>query len=282
MRTSEETLARLRDCPHYGISELLEIMQTLRSENGCPWDREQTHASIRQDLLEETYEAVEAIDMNSVPMLREELGDVLLQVVFHCQIEAEQQHFTFADICDELCRKLVIRHPHVFGDVRVADSDEVLKNWDSIKQETKAQKTATETLEGVCKALPALMYAQKLGKRAGRAGMDWQNAEDAFGYIRKETDELEAAIRSGNRQDMEDELGDLLFSCVNTARHLQIDAETALNGASKKFLRRFAETERLLSAEGKTMQELPIETLDVYWAKAKENLNNNSDLTDRK
>ncbi|MBQ8923038.1 MAG: nucleoside triphosphate pyrophosphohydrolase [Oscillospiraceae bacterium] len=282
MRTSEETLARLRDCPHYGISELLEIMQVLRSENGCPWDREQTHASIRQDLLEETYEAVEAIDLNSVPMLREELGDVLLQVVFHCQIEAEQQHFTFADICDELCRKLVVRHPHVFGDVRVADSDEVLKNWDSIKQETKHQETATETLEGVCKALPALMYAQKLGKRAGRAGMDWRNAEDAFGYIRRETDELEAAIRSGDRQDMEDELGDLLFSCVNTARHLQIDAETALNDASKKFLRRFAETERLVSADGKSMQELPIETLDVYWAKAKENLNNKSDLTEQK
>ncbi len=270
MRTSEETLAALRDCPHYGISELLQIMQVLRSENGCPWDKEQTHASIRQDFLEECYEAVEAIDMNSVPMMREELGDVLLQVVFHCQIETEASHFTFDDICDELCRKLVIRHPHVFGEVKADTSDEVLKNWDAIKQETKQQETATDTLEGVCKALPALMYAQKLGKRAGRAGMDWRSAEDAFRYIRLETDELEQAMQQGDAAQIEDELGDLLFSCVNTARHLHIDAETALRGAAQKFLKRFAETERLVAADGHEMSELPIETLDTYWAKAKQ------------
>ena len=270
MRTSEETLAALRDCPHYGISELLQIMQVLRSENGCPWDKEQTHASIRQDFLEECYEAVEAIDMNSVPMMREELGDVLLQVVFHCQIETEQSHFTFDDICDELCRKLVIRHPHVFGEVKADTSDEVLKNWDAIKQETKQQQTAADTLEGVCKALPALMYAQKLGKRAGRAGMDWRSAEDAFRYIRLETDELEQAMQEGDAARIEDELGDLLFSCVNTARHLHIDAETALRGAAQKFLKRFAETEQLVAADGHQMSELPIETLDTYWAKAKQ------------
>lgn len=281
MRTSEETLARLRDCPHYGIAELREIMQVLRSENGCPWDKEQTHRSIRQDFLEETYEVIEAIDMDSVPMLREELGDVLLQVVFHCQIEAEQQHFTFDDICDELCRKLVVRHPHVFGDVSVRNSEDVLKNWDSIKQETKAQTTATETLEAVCKALPALMYAQKLGKRAGRAGMDWRNAEDAFQYIRMETDELEAAMQSGDPEAISDEMGDLLFSCVNTARHLHVDAETALNAASQKFLRRFAETEKLVAADGKQMSELSIETLDLYWTKAKQALaEHRADMTE--
>ena len=166
MRTSEETLAALRSRPHYSMDDLLLIMQVLRSENGCPWDKEQTHQSIRQDFLEECYEAVEAIEADSVPMMREELGDVLLQVVFHCQIETEQSHFTFDDICDELCRKLVVRHPHVFGNVNVSDSAEVLKNWDSIKQETKHQTTAADTLDSVCKALPALMYAQKLGKRA--------------------------------------------------------------------------------------------------------------------
>lgn len=272
MRTSEETLAALRSCPHYGIEELRQIVAVLRSENGCPWDKEQTHESIRQDLLEECYEAVEAIDCESVPMMREELGDVLLQVVFHCQIEAEQAHFTFDDICDELCRKLVVRHPHVFGDVTAETSDEVLKNWDSIKAATKQQETATETLEGVCKALPALMYAQKLGKRAGRAGMDWRSAEDAFQYVRKETDELEEAMQHGDAAQIEEELGDLLFSCVNTARHLHIDAETALRGAAEKFLRRFAETERRVAADGKTMQELPIEELDVYWDAAKESL----------
>jgi len=272
MRTSEEMLAALRNCPHYGINELLQIMQALRSENGCPWDKEQTHQSIRQDFLEECYEAVEAIDCNSVPMLREELGDVLLQVVFHCQIEAEQSHFTFDDICDELCRKLVVRHPHVFGDVSVSGSDEVLKNWDSIKQETKQQKTASETLQGVCQALPALMYAQKLGKRAGRAGMDWTSAEDAFQYIRRETDELAEAMQQGDAAQMEEEMGDLLFSCVNTARHLHIDAETALRDASQKFLARFTETERLLTADGKQMNTMPLEELDQYWAQAKETL----------
>ena len=269
MITSKETLDALRDCPHYGIAELLQIMQVLRSENGCPWDKEQTHMSIRQDLLEECYEAVEAIDMNSVPMLREELGDVLLQVVFHCQIENEQGNFSFDDICDELCRKLVVRHPHVFGEVSVADSDEVLKNWDSIKQQTKHQQTASETLDGVCRALPALMYAQKLGKRASRAGMDWSSAEGAFDYIRRETDELEAAMQQGAQEQIEEELGDLLFSCVNTARHLHVDAETALRGASMKFLKRFRQTEQLVTADGKVMSELPIEELDRYWDQAK-------------
>ncbi len=269
MITSKETLDALRDCPHYGIAELLQIMQVLRSENGCPWDREQSHMSIRQDLLEECYEAVEAIDMNSVPMLREELGDVLLQVVFHCQIENEQGNFSFDDICDEVCRKLVVRHPHVFGEVSVENSDEVLRNWDSIKQQTKHQETASETLEGVCRALPALMYAQKLGKRAARAGMDWSSAEGAFDYIRRETDELEAAMQQGSQQQIEEELGDLLFSCVNTARHLHVDAETALRSASMKFLRRFRQTEQLVTADGKDMSALPIEELDRYWDQAK-------------
>lgn len=274
MITAKETLDSLRDCPHYGINELLQIMQVLRSENGCPWDKEQTHASIRQDLLEECYEAVEAIDCDSVPMMREELGDVLLQVVFHCQIEAEQSHFTFEDICDELCRKLVVRHPHVFGQVQVSSSEDVLRNWDAIKQETKQQSTASETLDSVCKALPALMYAQKLGKRAGRAGMDWNSAKDAFAYIRRETDELEHAMAQGSQAEIEEELGDLLFSCVNTARHLHIDAETALRGAANKFLRRFKETERLVLADSHQMSDLPLEVLDTYWAQAKKNICN--------
>ncbi|MBQ3940214.1 MAG: MazG family protein, partial [Oscillospiraceae bacterium] len=181
-------------------------------------------------------------------------------------------HFTFDDICDELCRKLVVRHPHVFGSAQVQNSDDVLRNWDAIKQETKQQTTATETLEGVCKALPALMYAQKLGKRAGRAGMDWENAEDAFRYIRLETDELEAAMQKGSEEEIAEEMGDLLFSCVNTARHLHLDAETTLRAAADKFLRRFAETERLLTADGKVMPELPLSELDEYWAKAKQKL----------
>lgn len=265
-KISAEALVNL---PHYGIAELLQVMKILRSENGCPWDKEQTHQSIRADFLEECYEAVEAIDADSVPMMREELGDVLLQVVFHCEIEEELDHFRFDDICDELCRKLIVRHPHVFGDVTVSNSGEVLKNWDAIKKQTKSQETYTDTLNGVCKALPALMYAQKLGKRAGRAGMDWQTAEEAFGCIPAETQELKEAIAGGDKQQMTAELGDLLFSVVNVARKLGIDAETALRESSEKFVKRFARTEELVCADGNNMPDLSLETLDGYWDKAK-------------
>lgn len=261
----------VRDLPRYDINALLEVMWILRSDRGCPWDREQTHASIRADFLEECYEAIEAIDCEDPAMLREELGDVLLQVVFHSCIEEEQQRFTFDDICDELCRKLIVRHPHVFGDVTVSDSGEVLKNWDAIKKQTKSQQTFTDTLDGVCKALPALMYAQKLGKRAGRAGMDWDSAEAAFACVRAETEELAEAMKQEDAAQIEEELGDLLFSCVNTARHLGVDAETALRNAALKFKRRFAATEQLVLADGKEMTDCSLEVLDTYWAKAKQN-----------
>lgn len=273
MQTNEDSIqARIeavRSLSRYDMNALMEVMLILRSEKGCPWDREQTHASIRSDFLEECYEAVEAIDCDDPAMLREELGDVLLQVVFHACIEQEQERFTFDDICDELCRKLIVRHPHVFGDVTVSDSGEVLKNWDAIKRQTKSQETFTDTLEGVCKALPALMYAQKLGKRASRAGMDWDSAEAAFSCVRAETEELAQAMELGDTVQIEEELGDLLFSCVNTARHLGIDAETALRSAALKFKRRFAMTEQLVRADGKQMTDCTLEVLDTYWAEAK-------------
>lgn len=254
----------------YNIEDLIEIVGLLRSEGGCPWDKEQTHESIRSDFIEEVYEAIEAIDLKDTALLREELGDVLLQVVFHCQIEREQEHFVFEDICDELCKKLIVRHPHVFGDVKADDTQQVLKNWDNIKKETKGQKTYTDTLESVAKSLPALMRAQKVGKRAMRAGMDFGSGEDAFECIKSETAELEQAISSGNKQEIEDEFGDLLFSCVNTARHLGIDSEQALTDATEKFIRRFAETEKLIRLKGIDMQSLSIEELDEYWRQAKE------------
>ncbi len=257
---------------NYKIDDLLEIMRILRSPGGCPWDMEQTHSSIRKDFIEEVYEAVEAIDLDDTELLREELGDVLLQVAFHCQIETEQQHFTFDDICDELCKKLIVRHPHVFGKVTVSDTGEVLKNWDNIKKETKGQKTYADTLESVAKSLPSLMRAQKLGKRAMRAGMDFKCKEDAFECIKLETQELEQAMHSGDKQQIEEEFGDLLFSCVNTARHLDIDAEEALTKASEKFIKRFKETEKLVTLSGADMAALSIDELDVFWHQAKNNL----------
>jgi len=253
----------------YNIDDLLEIMKILRSPSGCPWDKEQTHESIKNDFIEEVYETIEAIDLEDTELLREELGDVLLQVVFHCQIENEKNNFVFSDICDELCKKLIVRHPHVFGEVTVSDTGEVLKNWDNIKKETKGQKTYTDTLESVAKSLPALMRAQKLGKRAMRAGMDFKNKEDAFECIKLETNELEEAMKSGDSQHIEEEFGDLLFSCVNTARHLGIDAEQAMTKASEKFIKRFAQTEKLVTLSGADMKALSIDELDVFWRQAK-------------
>jgi tetrapyrrole methylase family protein/MazG family protein len=254
---------------NYSIGDLLDIVRLLRSEGGCPWDKEQTHESIRSDFLEETCEVLEAIDLKDTALLREELGDVLLQVVFHTRIEEEQNNFNFDEVCDEVCKKLIIRHPHVFGEVIADTSDEVLKNWDSIKMETKGQETYTDTLKSVASTLPALMRAQKVGKRAMRAGMDFRCAEDAVACISAEKAELDKAIQNNDKANMEEELGDLLFSCVNAARHLGIDAEQALRASTDKFIKRFAVTEELVKNDSLDMKELRIEELDVYWGKAK-------------
>ncbi len=259
----------------YNIDDLIDIVRLLRSEGGCPWDREQTHKSIKSDFIEEVCEAIEAIDLEDADLLREELGDVLLQVVFHCRIEEEQNSFKFGDVCDEICKKLIVRHPHVFGDTIVASTDDVLKNWDSIKMTTKGQETYSDTLNSVAKSLPALMRAQKVGKRAMRAGMDFKSANDAMACISAEKAELDEAVISGDKQKIEEELGDLLFSCVNTARHLGIDAELALKSATEKFIKRFTKTEELVSLDSLDMKELTIEQLDVYWDKAKIFIKNN-------
>ena len=251
----------------YNIDDMLEIMRILRSENGCPWDREQDHHSIRKDFIEEVYEAIEAIDTEDTELLREELGDVLLQVVFHCRIEEEKDSFNFGDVVNEVCQKLVIRHPHVFGDVSVKDSSEVLKNWNNIKQETKGQETYTETLESVCSALPALMRAQKLGQRAKRAGMDFENVQSAIEALESEIAELKKAINENS--NIEEELGDVLFSAVNVSRLCGFDSEEALTRSSDKFVERFRKTEELTRFDGVDMKSLNIDELDAYWRKAK-------------
>ncbi len=251
----------------YNIDDMLKIMEILRSENGCPWDREQDHHSIRKDFIEEVYEAVEAIDLEDTALLREELGDVLLQVVFHSRIEEEKGSFCFDDVVDEVCQKLIIRHPHVFGDVKVKDTAEVLSNWNDIKQETKGQESYTDTLKSVCSTLPALMRAEKTGKRAKRAGLDFKNVEDALDALEGEIAELKAAISGeGNTNE---EMGDVLFSAVNVARLLDIDAEESLTASTDKFVERFERVENLTRCDGKDMSSLNIDELDVYWQKAK-------------
>lgn len=259
---------------NYSIDDLIEIVKLLRGEGGCPWDREQTHESIKADFIEETCEAIEAIDLKDTELLREELGDVLLQVVFHCRLEEEVGSFRFRDICDGICKKLIVRHPHVFGSVQADNTDQVLKNWDAIKMQTKGQESYTDTLTSVAKSLPALMRAQKVGKRAMRAGMDFRTAQDAIDCIANEKAELDAAVANGDKKNIEEELGDLLFSCVNAARHLGVDAELALKASTEKFINRFSVTEELTKAEGLNMKELPIEELDLYWDKAKSIINN--------
>ena len=252
------------------FGRLLDVLDELREK--CPWDRKQTNESLRPNTIEEVYELSDALEQEDIKDTCKELGDVLLQVVFHCQIEKEKNNFEFDDICDELCKKLIVRHPHVFGELTVSDSGEVLKNWDNIKKETKGQKTYTDTLESVAKSLPALMRAQKLGKRAMRAGMDFKCTEDALECIKLETAELEEAVKSGESEHIEEEFGDLLFSCVNTARHLGLDSEQALTKASEKFIKRFAETEKLVKLSGADMKALSIDELDVFWRQAKQNI----------
>lgn len=251
----------------YNINDMLNIMEILRSENGCPWDREQDHHSIRKDFIEEVYEAVEAIDLEDTALLREELGDVLLQVVFHSRIEEEKGSFSFDDVVDEVCQKLIIRHPHVFGDVKVKDTAEVLSNWNDIKQETKGQESYTDTLKSVCSTLPALMRAEKTGKRAGRAGLDFANVQDALNALESEIAELKAAI--SGEGNINEEMGDVLFSAVNVARLLDIDAEESLTASTDKFVERFECVENLTRCDGKDMSSLNIDELDVYWQKAK-------------
>lgn len=256
----------------YNIDDLRLLMKALRAPNGCSWDREQTHKSVRNNFIEEVYEVVEAIDMDSPAMLREELGDVLLQVIFHCEMESEQGNFDFDDVCDEISQKLVVRHPHVFGDVSVNSTSEVLENWDKIKQRTKGQDTFADTLNSVPKTFPSLMRAEKLGKRAGRAGMDFNNVQDALEYVKAETLELEQAIARNDRANIEEEVGDLLFSCVNVARLLGVCAEEALSKSLEKFIERFALTEKLIRLEGKNIQSLSIDEIDVFWDIAKKQL----------
>jgi len=255
----------------YNIDDLIEIVKLLRSPEGCPWDIKQTHYSIRIDFIEEVYEAVEAIDNSDAELLREELGDVLLQVVFHTQIEREKGRFNFADVCNDICKKMIIRHPHVFGELTVSNMGELLNNWESIKQQTKGQTTYTETLESVAVSLPALMRAQKVGKRAAKSGMDFSSADAAIENIHSELNELSAAADSESKEHLADEMGDILFSCVNAARKMGLNAEECLTAATEKFIRRFSAVEKITKLYGKKMNDYQSEELDKIWNEVKRN-----------
>lgn len=255
--------------PNYTVDDLIEIMRILRSDQGCPWDREQTHASIRMNFIEETYEACEAIDNGDLALLREELGDVLAQVVFHAQIEEELGHFDIDDVADGVCKKFIERHPHIFGDVSVKDSAEVLSNWDDIKRSQKGHTTHTQAMDSVARSLPALMRAEKLQAKARKAGFDWPSVAGAIDKVVEELDELKSAMGEQDAAHIEDEAGDLLFAVVNVARFLKVNPELALDRANEKFLRRFAKMEELATKDGKTMADQPLSVLDEYWEQVK-------------
>ena len=252
----------------YDVRDLEEIVRILRAPGGCPWDAEQTHESIRRNFLEEAYEAVEAIDEKNPDHLKEELGDVLLQVLFHARMEQEAGRFDLDGVADGICKKLIYRHPHVFGDVAVSGTGEVLSNWEALKRKEKGQATNTDALEAVARALPALWRAEKVQKKARKAGFDWPDVSGALDKLSEELEELKTAAAEGT--NVAEELGDLLFSAVNAARFLKVDPEDALNGATDKFIGRFRKVEAQAAAQGKAMEDMGLEELDALWERAKE------------
>lgn len=253
----------------YNVADLVRIVEILRSPEGCPWDREQDHKSIRRDFLEEVYEVIEAINKNDKELLLEELGDVLLQVVFHTQIEREKGTFELSDVADGICKKMIERHPHVFGEVKAETSDEVLENWDVIKKRTKKQKSQTESMLSIPREFPALMRADKAQKKASKVGFDWDSVDGAFDKISEELAELKTAVAKGDKNNMREELGDLLFSVVNVSRFIGVDSEEALTNSTDKFIDRFSKVEKMAEEKGLNMRETEPEELDKLWNLAK-------------
>ena len=251
----------------YTYEDLLQVVHILRSPGGCPWDQEQTHRSIRRDFLEEAYEAAEAIDNGDTALLREELGDVLLQVVFHADIESDAGRFTMEDVVDEVTRKMIFRHPHVFAQTRADTTEEVLVNWELLKQQEKDQKTASDTLDSVARTLPGLWRAEKIQKKAAKVGFDWADISGALDKLEEETAELRTAVERG--ENVEEELGDVLFAAVKVGRFAGLDPETAIGTTCEKFIRRFRAMEDILRARGAEMKDMPLEELTALWEQVK-------------
>jgi tetrapyrrole methylase family protein/MazG family protein len=259
------------------FDELVAIMARLRAPGGCPWDREQTYQSLAPYLIEETYETFDAIQEaaeGNTDHLREELGDLLLQIVFHSEIAAERGDFTIDEVAKEVTQKLVLRHPHVFGDVKLDTADDVLNNWDQLKADQrkasgKEEKEKESILDDISLNFPALLEGQKLTRKAAKVGFDWENTEQVREKIAEEFAELEAAVASGEADKIQDEMGDILFAVLNLARKLEIDAETALKQTNRKFRKRFGYIEKTLKAENKTPESAGLKEMDRLWNEAK-------------
>jgi nucleoside triphosphate diphosphatase len=252
----------------YGFDRLVAIMRRLRAPGGCPWDAEQTHESLKRYLIEETYEVVEAIDKKDPELLKEELGDLLLQPIFHSSIAEERGEFVMADVIDSICDKLVRRHPHVFGAEKVKNAAEQVEKWEQIKKQEKGEERRS-ALAGIPPHMPALMKAHKLTEKAARVGFDWDGVDQVFAKVMEELHELEETMIAGDQVRIEAELGDLLFAIVNLGRFLSLNPEEALGKTITRFTRRFAFVEDRLHAEGKQMQDATLEEMDLLWEEAK-------------
>jgi MazG family protein len=249
------------------VSRLIEIVERLRAPDGCPWDREQTHESLRSALVEECYEVVEAIVNADDKNLSEELGDLLLHVVMHAQMAGERGAFDFREVVDGVCDKLVRRHPHVFGAGEAADSGEVLRQWEQIKRAEKGE--GASIMDGLPASLPALLRAQNAQKKAARVGFDWGSSAGVFEKLEEEFAELREALAQGESRRVEEEFGDVLFTAVNLARHLHVDAETSLAAATTKFMARFRKVERKISESGRKIEACTPEELEACWEAVK-------------
>ncbi len=259
----------------YDFDKCLGIIRRLRSEDGCPWDNEQTFDTLRKYFLEEVYEALDAMDRRSFDELKEELGDVIWEVLFVARIAEQEGRFNVEDIFQVLGEKMVRRHPHIFGPSEQLSSEEVWTQWDKIKKDEGKTQSTHRILAKVPQTLPALLRAFRISERAAKVGFDWENADQVFEKVREEMDELDMARKSGDKRQMENELGDLIFALINYGRHLEISAEDGLRATTDKFIRRFEIVEDIVSAEGGDMKGKSIEELEAIWQQAKNKLQKN-------
>ncbi|HOB08274.1 MAG: nucleoside triphosphate pyrophosphohydrolase [Limnochordia bacterium] len=255
--------------PKYTLQSLLDIMAKLRSEQGCPWDKQQTHDSLTRYLLEEAYEVIDAIEEKDFPAVAEELGDLLLQIVFHAQIGAESGKFTMDDVIAAICEKMIRRHPHVFGDTAVESVQDVLTNWEAIKMQEKPGQDDRSLLDGVPKHLPALLRAERIQDKAAKVGFQWDQVEGAVIKLEEELKEFRQAVQSRDQAEMEAEMGDLFFSLVNICRYLDINPERALNTTTDKFAKRFRYIEKQARLQGKDLHSMSLKEMDQFWEEAK-------------
>lgn len=256
----------------YDLNDFIHIIDVLRSPGGCPWDIKQTHESLKRNAVEEAYEVCDAIDEGSMEHLREELGDLLMQVIFHASIEKERGGFDLDDVSDEAVKKLVHRHPHVFADVKADTPDEVLANWDAIKRADRGQQSVSSAMDGIPRGLPGLMRSEKIQNKAAKVGFDWPEVSGAMDKLREEVGELQEGIDAGDIENIKEELGDVLFSAVNVARFYKLDSEELMRSACAKFIRRFKYLEEHAAEKGMRLEDMSLGQLEEIYQQGRRDL----------